>query len=113
MSQEKYLQGRKDRMQQILREASIVADAMSAATQGTKQLAPGAVLPGVEDLDSWGVDHNGNPPDLSVLVRTLDERLMNAMQETVMNMNTIFLQVRNSSKVAGGHGDPPACDTGM
>lgn len=98
--QEKYLQGRKERMQRILQEASAVVDTMAAAAQAPARRSRGsgsdsgaAVLPGVEDAASWGVGAGGSAPSLSTFVKALDERLINAMQETVMNMNTIFLQV--------------------
>lgn len=98
--QEKYLQGRKERMQRVLQEASAVADAMASAAQAparssSRDLASDspAVVPGVDDPASWGCGADGAVPSLSTFVRTLDERLINAMQETVMNMNTIFLQV--------------------
>lgn len=95
--QERYLQGRKERMQRILQEASAVADAMAAAAQAPASRSSGsdsaAALPGVEDAASWGVSPSGAPPSLSTFVKALDERLINAMQETVMHMNTIFLQV--------------------
>lgn len=113
MLQEKYLQGRKERMQRILQEASAVADAMAAAGQAPARRSRGggsdsgpaaaaaAALPGVEDAASWGVAPDGTPPALGAFVKALDERLINAMQETVMNMNTIFLQVSQP-------GTPPA-----
>jgi len=104
--QERYLQGRKERMQRILQEATAVADAMESAAQAHVQHTrssgggdSGAPLPSVEDPASWGVDAGGAVPSLSAFVKALDERVINAMQETVMNMNTIFLQVCSPAKM--------------
>jgi hypothetical protein len=91
-------------MQRILQEASAVADAMAAAAQAPAYRSRGgssdsgtAALPGVEDAASWGVGADGRAPALSTFVKALDERLINAIMETVMNMSTIFLQVCHTS----------------
>lgn len=91
-------------MQRILQEAAAVADAMAVAAQAPARRSRGgssdsgsAALPGVEDAASWGVGADGSAPALSTFVKALDERLINAMQETVANMNTIFLQVFHTS----------------
>lgn len=100
--QEKYLQGRKQRMQRILQEAAAVADAMAAAAQAPARSSRGggsdsggaaSSLPAVEDPASWGVGADGAVPSVNAFVKALDERFINALQETIMNMNTIFLQV--------------------
>lgn len=97
--QEKYLQGRKERMQRILQEAGAVAHAMAAAAQAPARSSRGSSdngstpLPAVEDPASWGVGADGSVPSVNVFVKALDERLINALAETVVNMNTIFLQV--------------------
>jgi hypothetical protein len=98
--QEKYLQGRSERMTRILQEAAAVAAAMAAASQqpgGTAAAgsSTAAAAPaGVESPEAWGFAANGTPPSLPRFVKALDERLINTMQETVMNVNGIFLQVR-------------------
>lgn len=43
--------------------------------------------------DSWGFAEDGAPPSLRVFMKALNERLINAMQETVSNVSGIFLQV--------------------
>lgn len=95
--QEKYLQGRSERMRRILQEASIVAGAMAAEAQ---RLAPAAaagrsssIPAGIESPESWGFGSKGEVPSLARFVKLLDERLINTMQETVVNVNGIFLQV--------------------
>eukprot|EP00878_Enallax_costatus_P044789 GHUV01053536.1.p1 GENE.GHUV01053536.1~~GHUV01053536.1.p1 ORF type:complete len:492 (+),score=170.86 GHUV01053536.1:2-1477(+) len=40
----------------------------------------------------WGYGANGAVPTLGRFVKALDERLINTLQETVMNVNGIFLQ---------------------
>jgi hypothetical protein len=98
LQQEKYLQGRSERMTRILQEAAAVAAAMAAASQQPGGAAAAgsstaAVPAGVENAEAWGFAPNGIPPGLPRFVKALDERLINTMQETVMNVNGIFLQV--------------------
>lgn len=110
--QEKYLQGRKQRMQRILQDAAAVADAMAAAAQAPARSSRSSgsdsgstpPLPAVEDPAGWGVGADGAVPSVSAFVKTLDERFINALQETIMNMNTIFLQVCAEHDMRGaGH----------
>lgn len=91
--QAKYLQGRTQRMQKILQEASAVADQMSAVAQSLEQLTGTTAPPAVENPEMWGYGANGAVPTLGRFVKALDERLINTLQETVMNVNGIFLQV--------------------
>lgn len=99
--QEKYLQGRSERMTRILQEAAAVAAVMAAVSQqpggaavgGSSSSSAAAVPAGVESPEAWGFAANGTPPSLPRFVKALDERLINTMQETVMNVNGIFLQV--------------------
>jgi hypothetical protein len=105
--QEKYLQGRSERMTRILQEAAAVAAAMAAASQQPGGAAAAgsstaAVPAGVESPEAWGFAANGTPPSLPRFVRALDERLINTMQETVMNVNGIFLQVHAVVKTRRG-----------
>uniref|UniRef100_A0A383VMJ6 Vacuolar protein sorting-associated protein 51 homolog n=1 Tax=Tetradesmus obliquus TaxID=3088 RepID=A0A383VMJ6_TETOB len=98
--QEKYLQGRSERMTRILQEAAAVAAVMAAVSQqpggaavgGSSSSSAAAVPAGVESPEAWGFAANGTPPSLPRFVKALDERLMNTMRETVMNVNGIFLQ---------------------
>eukprot|EP00882_Tetradesmus_deserticola_P018082 GHRQ01019405.1.p1 GENE.GHRQ01019405.1~~GHRQ01019405.1.p1 ORF type:complete len:261 (+),score=100.78 GHRQ01019405.1:160-942(+) len=113
--QEKYLQGRSERMKRILQEAAAVAAAMAAVAQQPGGAAAGssstAALPaGVESPEAWGFAANGTPPSLPRFVKALDERLINTMQETVMNVNGIFMQVsvgRARSETTSG--SAPSC----
>jgi hypothetical protein len=97
--QEKYLQGRSERMARILQEAAAVAAAMAAVSQqpgGTAAAGSSSTVAapaGVESPEAWGFAANGTSPSLPRFVKALDERLINTMQETVMNVNGIFLQV--------------------
>lgn len=90
-------------MQRILQEASLVADAMAAAQRGpaaassssSSERQAGSAGPpaAVDNPESWGFSAAGAPPSLSRFIKALDERLINAMQETVVNVSSIFLQV--------------------
>lgn len=104
--QDKYLQGRTDRMRRILAEASAVADAMAAAAaaRSSSSPQPQPALPGalagaaglvVREAWGFGLGEGGAPvpPALGAFVKALDERLLNALQETVVNVSGIFLQV--------------------
>lgn len=60
-----------------------VARPTSTATTAASQLeAPGG---------TWGFGEDGSPPGLRQFVRALDEKLINAVQETVMNVMRFFL----------------------
>ncbi|KAG2495102.1 hypothetical protein HYH03_006712 [Edaphochlamys debaryana] len=87
--QDKYLTGRVSRIKRVLQEAAIVADAMAAAAGGQAQVQP----PPKQQLpapESWGWA-NGTPPALRVFVRALDEKFINGVQETVVNVVRFFL----------------------
>ncbi|GAX77837.1 hypothetical protein CEUSTIGMA_g5279.t1 [Chlamydomonas eustigma] len=135
--QDKYLQGRANRLRRILREASVVVDAMAVSASS---LAASAAFPGfhtmgevasglastsspllanilceallsrgVEQPLSWAFTAPSSaatvaagshlapgtllqPPNLKQFVRILDEKVINAMQETVVNVLRFFLQ---------------------
>lgn len=80
-------------MQKVLQEGSAVADQMSAVAQSLEQPAANTPPVAVENPESWGYAASGAVPSLSRFVKALDERLINTLQETVMNVNGIFLQV--------------------
>lgn len=87
--QDKYLQGRSYRLRRILKEASAVVESMAAAANG--EAVPEVLLKKIENLTSWGFADK-TPPSLKVFIRSFDERVINAMMETVVNVTTIFLQ---------------------
>jgi hypothetical protein len=94
-------------MTRILQEAAAVAAAMAAASQQPGGAAAAgsstaAAPAGVETPEAWGFAANGTPPSLPRFVKALDERLINTMQETVMNVNGIFLQVCAAVKTRRG-----------
>eukprot|EP00879_Flechtneria_rotunda_P017668 GHRR01018520.1.p1 GENE.GHRR01018520.1~~GHRR01018520.1.p1 ORF type:complete len:521 (+),score=214.76 GHRR01018520.1:269-1831(+) len=90
--QEKYLLGRQERMQHILQEASVVADVMAAVSQSSQRSPTAGSAAGIERPEDWGIGPEGLVPSLSQYVKALDEQLVNALQETVGNVNSIFLQ---------------------
>ena len=95
--QDKYLQGRAHRLRCILREASVVVDAMAVGASNTGNSGILSGIPsealisrGVEQPASWafslpsipGAQAGGllQPPSLKQFVRVLDEKVINAMQ---------------------------------
>ncbi|KXZ52998.1 hypothetical protein GPECTOR_8g368 [Gonium pectorale] len=94
--QDKYLSGRVARIKKVLAEATLVAEAMAAAAaaaagaggqQAPTQLPSKAQLPNPE---TWGWS-GSQPPALRVFVRALDEKFINGVQETVVNVVRFFL----------------------
>ncbi|KXZ52995.1 hypothetical protein GPECTOR_8g365 [Gonium pectorale] len=94
--QDKYLSGRVARIRKVLAEATLVAEAMAAAAaaaagaggqQAATQLPSKAQLPNPE---TWGWS-GSQPPALRVFVRALDEKFINGVQETVVNVVRFFL----------------------
>jgi hypothetical protein len=52
----------------------------------------------LEAAGTWGFAEDGTPPGLRQFVRALDEKLINAMQETTMNVTRFFMsKVRSCS----------------
>lgn len=85
-------------MRRILSEASATADAMAAAAAARPGAPPPPPAPlagaaGAAAREAWGFGADGAPPALVPFVRALGERLMSALQETVVNVSSIFLQV--------------------
>ena len=78
-------------MRKILQDGSTVVGLMEAAGPG-RPLPPGAMA-AVPDPAAWGLEDGGGSPSLLVFIKALDERLSNALQETVANVAGIFLQV--------------------
>lgn len=64
---------------------------MAATAHNPDQSAPDTP-PAVENPESWGLG-TGTVPTVSRFIKALDERLINTLQETVVNVNGIFLQV--------------------
>jgi hypothetical protein len=113
--QEKYLTGRLERMQRILKDAGVVADAMAAAAAAAAggPAAAASLSAGVLDSpEAWGVGPDGAAPALPVFVKALDERLINALQETVVNVNDIFLQVGRGAGAGRGRVGRRRCSQG-
>ncbi|KAF8059217.1 VPS51 [Scenedesmus sp. PABB004] len=90
--QERYLAGRGERLRRILADAALAADAMAAAAASPGPRAGGAPPPGLDGPEGWGFGPDGTPPSLARFVTALDERLINTLQETAVNVTTIFLQ---------------------
>ncbi|KAI8471413.1 MAG: hypothetical protein J3K34DRAFT_520636 [Monoraphidium minutum] len=97
--QDKYLQGRLERMRRILSEAAAAADgtAAAAAAPPGAPLALAGPLAGPSPAaaaarEAWGFGEGGGAPGLGSFVKALDERLLSALQETVANVSGIFLQ---------------------
>ncbi|GLI70392.1 hypothetical protein VaNZ11_015174 [Volvox africanus] len=93
--QDKYLTGRVARIKRVLAEAAIVADAMAAAAAaasagGQQQPVPPPPKAQVSAPESWGWT-GGNPPQLRAFLRALDEKFINGVQETVVNVVRFFL----------------------
>ncbi|EFJ51819.1 hypothetical protein VOLCADRAFT_120427 [Volvox carteri f. nagariensis] len=92
--QDKYLSGRVARIKRVLTEAAMVADAMAAAAAasagGQQQLVPPPPKAQLPAPESWGWT-GGNPPQLRAFVRALDEKFINGVQETVVNVIRFFL----------------------
>jgi vacuolar protein sorting-associated protein 51 len=103
----RYLAGREQRLRRVLKDAAAVADAMAAAAAAA---ASASAAPGVgassagsttahgalhqlleSPVGSWGFGEDGSPPGLRQFVRALDEKLINAVQETVMNVMRFFM----------------------
>lgn len=93
--QDKYMQGRMQRMRRILQEAAVVVDAMALAAAG--EPVPEGLSAALEAPSSWGFTEPGSPPPLATFIKALDERFINALRETVINVTTIFLQEDNKS----------------
>jgi hypothetical protein len=111
-TQDKYLQGRLERMRRILAEASAAADAMAAAAAAPPGAPPPPPPPagplggaaGGPAREAWGFDGDGAPPALGAFVTMLGSRLGGALQETVVNVSGIFLQVRCGGGLGGWSG---------
>ncbi|GFR51170.1 hypothetical protein Agub_g13528, partial [Astrephomene gubernaculifera] len=97
--QDKYLSGRVARIRRVLSEAALVADAMAAAAAGAgaaggQQQQPVQVPPPpktqISAPESWGWS-GSTPPQLRAFVRALDEKFINGVQETVVNVIRFFL----------------------
>ncbi|GIL88543.1 hypothetical protein Vretimale_15339 [Volvox reticuliferus] len=92
--QDKYLTGRVARIKRVLSEAAVVADAMAAAAAasagGQQQPMPPPPKAQLSAPESWGWT-GGNPPQLRAFVRALDEKFINGVQETVVNVVRFFL----------------------
>ena len=96
--QDKYLQGRANRLRRILREASVVVDAMavsasSGGSGGANIPSEALISRGVDQPASWAfsLPPTASPgslqlgsllqaPTLKQFVRVLDEKVINAMQ---------------------------------
>ncbi len=99
----RYLAGRSQRIRKILKEASLVLEAMAAAAAaaGTPPgsdagaAAAKAAAAARAQLEgggaSWGFSDQGAAPGLRAYVRALDEKVINAVQETVMNVMRFFM----------------------
>ncbi|GLC45938.1 hypothetical protein PLESTF_000714400 [Pleodorina starrii] len=91
--QDKYLSGRVARIKRVLAEAALVADAMAAAAASTAGQPAAMPPPPKAQLaapESWGWT-GGAPPQLRAFVRALDEKFINGVQETVVNVIRFFL----------------------
>ncbi|PNH08814.1 Vacuolar protein sorting-associated protein 51 [Tetrabaena socialis] len=87
--QDKYLSGRVARIKRVLAEAAVVADAMAAAAGGQQSMPPPPKAQ-VAAPESWGWA-GSTPPPLRAFVRALDEKFINGVQETVVNVIRFFL----------------------
>jgi hypothetical protein len=104
--QDKYLQGRVERMRRILSEATAAADVMAAAAAAPPGASPPPPPPsgplggaaGAPAREAWGFGPEGGPPALGAFVTMLGDRLGGALQETVVNVSSIFLQVGRAGK---------------
>lgn len=92
--QERYLQGRSQRMKKILKEAHDIVDLLAARYSGSSD---------VEELSakvaqySWGWAPNG-PSNIQEFISVFNEKTLTALKETSLNVTTIFLQ--EDSKLA-------------
>ena len=115
--QDKYLQGRAHRLRCILREASVVVDAMAVGASNTSGMAgiPSEALisRGVEQPASWAFSlpsstHAGGhaarvllqPPSLKQFVRSLDEKVINAMQVRTRMITLVLSKAPRSHKAS-------------
>lgn len=89
--QDKYLQGRTERMRALLAEAAATVAAMAASAPAPPAAGP---LAAPAARAAWGFADGGTPPGLGAFVKALDEKVLGALQETVANVSSIFLQVR-------------------
>ncbi|KAG2450988.1 hypothetical protein HYH02_004260 [Chlamydomonas schloesseri] len=88
--QDKYLSGRVARIKRVLAEAAVVADAMAAAAAGQQQV-PLPSKAQVAAPEAWSWTAAGGPPPLRAFVRSLDEKFISGVQETVVNVIRFFL----------------------
>lgn len=95
--QDKYLQGRAHRMRRMLKEAGVVVEAMGLVNSGAH--VSDALLKRLESPSAWGFS-GSTPPALKVFVRCVDERLINAVHDTVASFTDIFLapDINNAAK---------------
>ncbi len=102
--QDRYLAGRAQRLRRILKDATAVLEAMAAAAAAAgsrpggplQQQAAAAARASRASLDAgvqggWGFGEDGAAPGLRAFVRALDEKLINAVQETVVNVMRFFM----------------------
>eukprot|EP00198_Chlamydomonas_reinhardtii_P005800 XP_001695136.1 predicted protein [Chlamydomonas reinhardtii] len=87
--QDKYLSGRVARIKRVLAEAAVVADAMAAAASGQQQVPlPNKAQVAAPEAWNWTA---AGPPPLRAFVRSLDEKFISGVQETVVNVIRFFL----------------------
>ncbi|KAF5829573.1 Vps51/Vps67-domain-containing protein [Dunaliella salina] len=100
--QDRYLAGRAQRVSRILRDGSAVVDAMAtaAAVWGLPSDSPAvrsaaAVAQStqgqLESPEGWGFGDRSAPPSLRAFITALDEKFINAVQETATNVTRFFL----------------------
>ncbi|KAJ9510063.1 hypothetical protein QJQ45_011702 [Haematococcus lacustris] len=98
--QDRYLAGRAQRLRKVLSDGSTLVEAMAvaaasprdAATSPATAAAIQAVVSRVDQPAAWGLTEGDTcVPNLRAFAKALDEKLINAVQETVMNVMRFFL----------------------
>ncbi|GFH06630.1 uncharacterized protein HaLaN_01294, partial [Haematococcus lacustris] len=98
--QDRYLAGRAQRLRKVLSDGSTLVEAMAvaaasprdAATSPATAAAIQAVVSRVDQPTAWGLTEGDTcVPNLRAFAKALDEKLINAVQETVMNVMRFFL----------------------
>mmetsp|Transcript_18627 Transcript_18627/g.47206 ORF Transcript_18627/g.47206 Transcript_18627/m.47206 type:complete len:953 (-) Transcript_18627:187-3045(-) len=108
--QDRYLAGRAARLRRVLKDATAVADAMAAAaatacgvpgaSEASASVAAATARASLETPTAWGFSEGTSStgaltvvvaPGLRAFIKSLDERLINAINETVINVMRFFL----------------------